>query len=271
MTRRKIVMVGLAGFAVVSAVLTGCGGDDNNGGPGTPTSTPTGTSTPVGTTNFSSQIDLGNGQTGVLSLRGQNGRATGTLSVNAAAVFRSAASRLSVAIPSGTYAVSGNFAPPRSFSVTGSFGGSVGAFALAGTSPTGSQAGSFRLRVGSQTTSGTIPISTGTPEPTTTGTASATSTGSPSATSTGQPNATSTGTPNATSTSQPNPTSTGSPNPTSTTRPNPTSTTRPNPTSTTRPNPTSTTRPNPTSTSRPNPTTPGFPGVTPVPTPAPLF
>lgn len=154
----------LAAFPL-AALLTGCGGGGGIIGEATPTpsSSPTATSaTPVPTS-----VDLGsapvvfsNNQIGTLSLTRKGTAVSGTVVVNDVATQGLAGrstQALSFSIKAGTYQVSGTFTPPRGFSITGNFPAPVGAFSITGAIPTTSETGSYTLKAGGETVTGTYP------------------------------------------------------------------------------------------------------------------
>lgn len=130
--------------AGAGAILPGCNGSNDNGGPS------------MATQFDNVALTLKNGQTVTLNLTGDDGTASGTLVVPSE-FHTLEAKRVTFRLPSGTYTVSGKFVPPRSFGVAGTFPAPIGRFSLGGTLPTASEAGNFRIVVNGQSEIGIIP------------------------------------------------------------------------------------------------------------------
>ena len=122
-----------------AALIGGCGG-----GAGV---TPIGPQQPTfpGTDLRNAAFRLDNGQIGLFSLRRDGNAVAGTLRILDAATSQPK-------IPSGTTALTGNFADPGSFSVTGN-GGNL---TLNGTLPTAATPGTYSLITGNISRSGTL-------------------------------------------------------------------------------------------------------------------
>lgn len=145
--------------------VPGCGGGSSNAS--LPITIPT------------SNLYLGNGQTGDLALVRSGGRLSGTISVSTLSV-----SQVPGRITPGVYPVSGTLTDNK-FSLTGTFP-SLGQFTLTGTLPTQTVEGSFHSTIGGTTGFGLIapiggymitPTITAAPTVTPTGTTSSTPTG----------------------------------------------------------------------------------------------
>lgn len=165
----------LTGCIGAGAILPGCNGSNDNGGP---------TIDPPQQFN-NVLLPLSNGQTLTLNLRADDNTAKGSVLVQTILAPVLSARRVTFNLPSGTYSVDGKFAPPRSFSVTGTFPDPIGRFAIGGVLPTTAEAGSFRLAVNGQSETGVIPPLVGvTPSASSSPTGTVTPSASPSPTAT---------------------------------------------------------------------------------------
>ncbi len=149
------------------ALITGCGGGDDDPNAGLP---PTLVASPSASayagTYRSASIALPDGRIGTTAFTvGGDDRATGTLTVTDGATTRQATS-FNFAV--GTYAISGTIDPTTgAFSMTGNIGGQT--FSYIGTLPTpgnGNVGGSYTLTAGGQTYTGSFAGSGGTVSPT---------------------------------------------------------------------------------------------------------
>jgi hypothetical protein len=161
---KKILGLGLGIVAAIAPMtLLGCGGGGGNG-----LTTPT---TPA-PQNVSAPVTFESGQTATLNLSVQGTTVTGTLVVNPVATTAQAPRAITTILTTGSYSIVGTFTPPRSYTVSGSIP-PAGPFTVTGLIPTATEAGSYTVTVGGETTTGVIPA-TGTP-----GTPTATPTATP--------------------------------------------------------------------------------------------
>jgi hypothetical protein len=170
MKRQWLLATGAALSVVpMMSLMTGCNGDNDNGGPFVPTPTATATAVPTGVApqNFSAPVNLGSGRNGTLNLQVQGTQVTGNLVVRSAQTLVGTRA-FSFAIPAGTYSFTGTFSPPRNFSVSGNFPAPTGNFSINGSLPTATSTGSFTVTAAGQTATGTIPALNATPTATAT-------------------------------------------------------------------------------------------------------
>ncbi len=178
MNYRILFLSALLVAVPASSLLPGCGGGVNSG---------------IALGTYTSTLALSPTPTGFLTLTtgGGSSVARGTLRVASSGADTKSPSAFTLAIPNGTYQLSGTFSPPNSFSVQGSFPG-IGPFFVSGQIPANGGNGNYLITASGQTANGNFAIgnATATPRATTTGTPGATATtlpttpGTPAATST---------------------------------------------------------------------------------------
>ena len=152
--RRAALPLALVG-AAVPAILLGCGGG------GSSSSSPSTPSVPATIILPQTSFSLANGQYVTLNLTRTSNNLSGTAKISNTfpRTLRGGATNLTLPfqIPEGTYNVSGAFAAPSSFTLTGT-AGDVGAFTLTGTFPISISDGTYSLSIGGITETGVIPV-----------------------------------------------------------------------------------------------------------------
>ena len=145
--RALLILSGTLFVALPATVaLPGCGGGSSNRLPSVQL--------------FSAPVQLSANQTGRLNVRLRGITVEGDLIVNAATGPNPGPrpGALPFNVPAGTYALTGNFTPPRGFTLNGDFPAPLGAFSVTGQIPSGdTDPGSFSITAGGQTVSGTFP------------------------------------------------------------------------------------------------------------------
>lgn len=151
-SHRSLLLLGSTLLVAVpfSVLLPGCGGGGSS------------SSLPA-VKLFSAPVQLSANQTGRLNVRLRGETIEGDLIVNAATGPNPGPTpgALPFNVPAGTYALTGNFTPPRGFTLNGDFPAPLGAFSVTGQIPTSSAPGSFAITAGGQTVSGTLPPTSG--------------------------------------------------------------------------------------------------------------